>query len=271
MPECLNLCEINWDKYLNHCGVVDKSNELLKGKKRVYVGSYFCSQYFLSLKIDKLVEVVRDRNIKMTLVLPIFSEKDLNIAKSKILKILQTSEIMIDEITVNDFGMLTYIQSNFDIKVNLGRLFFKDARDVRVNEYYLQKGKVNILSVLENIVDISKINYIELDETNKMIDVNDNYNVAVHFPFCFMTTGNICKYASINKSLECKFRPNDRCGQECSCVYEHYSEIYNGTPIELYRIGRTVYAYMTERSEITNKEREIYFPFIEIVNCVGGK
>lgn len=271
MLKCLNLCEINWNIYFDYSGVIETLYELFEGVNRIYVGSYFCSQYFLSLKFNKLIEIARDRDMRITLVLPIFSEKDLDFAKEKISKLLQNSEIIIDEVTVNDFGMLSYVQGRFTMKVNLGRLFFKDPRDVRISEYYLHKGNVNTSSVLKNIVDISKINYIEIDETNRTVDVADVFNIAVHVPFCFMTTGNICKYASVNKSLEFKYRPNDKCGQECSYIYEHYSEIYNGTSIELYRVGRTVYSYMIERSNVKNKKREIYFPFIEIVNSVGGE
>lgn len=271
MPRCLNLCEINWSKLCDHCGVMNKLYGLLEEKSRIYVGSYFCSQFFWAFQFDNLIKFAKDWNLKLTLVLPIFSEKDLKLAKKKIIKILQNSKSVIDEVTVNDFGMLTYIQSKFDKKVNLGRLFFKDPRDVRVNEYYSQKGNVNILSALEEVIDVSKINYVELDETNKSLGVDDCFRVAVHTPFCFMTTGNICKYASINKGIEFKFRPNDKCRQECSCIYEHYSEEYNGRHIDLYRLGRTVYSYMTERSEVENKKREIYFPFIEIVNSTGDK
>ena len=108
---------------------------------------------FLAFQFDNLIKFAKDWNLKLTLVLPIFSEKDLKLAKKKIIKILQNSKSVIDEVTVNDFGMLTYIQSKFDKKVNLGRLFFKDPRDVRVNEYYSQKGNVNILSALEEVID----------------------------------------------------------------------------------------------------------------------
>lgn len=271
MPRCLNLCEINWSKLCDHCGVMNKLYGLLEKKSRIYVGSYFCSQFFLAFQFDNLIKFAKDWNLKLTLVLPVFSEKDLKLAKEKIIKILQNFNSVIDEVTVNDFGMLTYIQSKFDKKVNLGRLFFKDPRDVRVNEYYSQKGNVNILSALKEVIDVSKINYVELDETNMSLGVDDCFRVAVHTPFCFMTTGNICKYASINKGIEFKFRPNDKCRQECSCIYEHYSEEYNGKHIDLYRLGRTVYSYMTGRSEVENKKREIYFPFIEIVNCTGDQ
>lgn len=46
MPRCLNLCEINWSKLCDHCGVMNKLYGLLEEKSRIYVGSYFCSQFF---------------------------------------------------------------------------------------------------------------------------------------------------------------------------------------------------------------------------------
>ena len=96
MPRCLNLCEINWSKLCDHCGVMNKLYGLLEEKSRIYVGSYFCSQFFLAFQFDNLIKFAKDWNLKLTLVLPIFSEKDLKLAKKKIIKILQNSKSVID-------------------------------------------------------------------------------------------------------------------------------------------------------------------------------
>lgn len=61
----------------------------------------------------------------MTLVIPVFSEKDLEKGKKLLTELMDTYGDLIDEITVNDIGMLAYVKKLFDKKINLGRLFLK--------------------------------------------------------------------------------------------------------------------------------------------------
>ena len=274
---CLNLCEV-----LNNTLLCDgrleqlinkivRENQISEPLERIYGGSSFCSQYFLHLNCwDKLFNICREKGWKFTLTLPVFSQKDLERAKKRIDEILENGKGPADEITVNDLGMLKYISERYDIRINLGRLFFKDPRDVRVRAY--QEGEIspNLLSCRSYYIEGNdKVKGIELDPTNRYIDLREcdleGIDLGVHSPFCYMTTGNICKFASIHKGVEKKFRPNAECHLECSQIYEHYEERFQGKYADLIRYGRTVYFY-NNATRIAGKkiDRRMYFPILEI-------
>ena len=269
--KCINLCEI-YDE-----GIIDIDSIMYKyldSYHRIYIGSYFCSRYFIYMKrfMNKLFYYAKHNNMKLTLVIPVFSEKDINISKKVISEIISSSEEIIDEVTVNDLGMLFYIKEKFNIKINLGKLFFKEPRDLRVPEYYYTEVvKPEIAKIICDREIKEHISLIELDEVcNKICTDNiDDFNIGIHIPFCYMSTGNICKFASINKNIDLKFRPNDSCKQECLSVYEHYCEYYNESKIDIYRLGRAIYSFTRERCELSNVSREIYFPFLEIIDKLG--
>jgi len=86
---CLNLCDILLCDKLLDIGLKDFIENIFKNNKqtaeRIYIGSNFCSQYFLSSKYwNTLFEYLQDKDFHLTLVLPIFSEKDLQKGKDKL-------------------------------------------------------------------------------------------------------------------------------------------------------------------------------------------
>ena len=261
---CLNLCDILNEKTANE-KIFSDLLKIKNGTNRLYVGSYFCSQYFLKIIwTDRLIEFCNKNNLKITLVVPVVTEKDLKISKILIHKMIEIGKSVLDEVTVNDLGMLNYIAKTYtNLKINLGRLFFKDAREVRIAEY--SNMRVNISKNLTSYLMEYKINCVELDEITMCLDFdNKDRMVSIHRPFCFVTTGNICKYASLHKTPDKKFRPNDKCVMECQHLYEHYNELTE-EGIDLYRIGRAVYSYKARSSELNAVvDREIYFPFLEL-------
>ncbi len=92
------------------------------------------------------------------------------------------------------------------------------------------------------------------------------YCVGLHAPFCYMTTGNICKFASIHYPVVQKFRPNLSCGMECAHVIDFYSGHVMQTDCDplLIRIGRTLY-FKNESVQTIGRffDRIIYFPVKE--------
>lgn len=273
---CLNLCELSGQN-LNYLGVIsDLFNNIEKNKnvkiERIFIGSSFCSQYFVNFTSwVKVVDFCHRKNLRMTLVVPVFSELDLFIGKKKIDKILSESSGIIDEITVNDIGMLKLFQSKKELKINMGRLFFKDPRDCRVPAYTQFSLSPQLLSCISDMyLEKYHFNGIELDPTNEILNLSEaqqyNYSISIHSPFCYITTGNICKFASIHKPIEKKFRPNIRCGMECSEIVDFYSGYVVQTDCNpnLIRIGRTLY-FKNENVTFVGKQpnRMIYFPFEE--------
>lgn len=277
---CINLCDIfsmnETEEYIEMCAV--KIEDMTKKKiERIYIGSYFCDQFFLKFKgYKELLQYCKVKKIHATLVIPVFSQDSLSKGKKRISEICGYLEGVIDEVTVNDFGMLYYIRNLNKYRINLGRLFFKNPRDCRVPEYTDSVVSPGFLSKLgQEIRKKELINCIELDPTNRVLDVseikNSEIEVALHFPFCYMTTGKICKFASIHKDIDKKFRPNVNCQMECMSISDTYTGHVvptNCDPI-IYRIGRTLY-FENNKSEIVGKklERLIYFPAKEWRECI---
>lgn len=273
---CLNLCEISAQSSSSSETIQELFQNIEKDRnvkiERVFIGSSFCSQYFINFSSwVKAVDFCRKKNIKITLVVPVFSESDLFIGKKKIDKILSESNEIIDEVTVNDIGMLSLFQAKKKLKINIGRLFFKDPRDCRVPAYTKLELSPQLLSCIGNqYLEKYNFNGIELDPTNEILNLSAaqpyNYSVAIHFPFCYTTTGNVCKFASIHKSIEKKFRPNTKCGMECLKIVDYYSGHVVQTDCDptLIRIGRTLY-FKNDNVTFVGKQpdRIIYFPFEE--------
>lgn len=269
---CLNMCELmtnssetifsQWSDFLT---MLPEKSDL----KRIYIGSSFCSQYFLRMNPSKVFESLCKMNsYSITLVIPVFSQKDLNHGKEKIQQLLSRFNELVDEITVNDYGMLYHIRSSYDKKINLGRLFFKDQRDCRVPSYSKSEHSPSLLSI-DNFGLSFDLHGIELDPTNEVLNLHqiaeDSLTVSVHTPYCYMTTGNICKFASIHQPIENKFRPNTICSMECSHITERYFDTNRPDRGSLIRIGRTLYFLQPSIKTIgRDVDRYIYFPAKEI-------
>lgn len=276
---CINLCDIFSLHSRDHIKTfIDRLEGMTQKKvKRIYIGSYFCDRYFLNFYgYKELLLYCQTKKMHVTLVVPVFSQNTLVRGKKKILEICECFEGVIDEITVNDFGMLNYFKNNNHFKINLGRLFFKNPRDCRIPEYTRSKVAPGLISKLnQGFWKDQMINCIELDSTNQMLDVsgvkNLDVGIALHTPFCYMTTGKICKFASIHKNIDKKFRPNTVCQMECMSIIDtytgHVATINCDTVI--YRIGRTLF-FESGDSKIIGKnlERLIYFPIKEWGECM---
>ncbi len=229
--------------------------------KRVYIGSNFCGQYFLHIIPKALLafkSFCEDKKIKITLCIPIFSQKNLGIAKKHISDIISFLGELVDEITVNDYGMLNYISSQYsNIFINLGRLFHKDTRDIRYGDYYNSEFTPSLFSLSDAQTNHFQIKFHEIDPTHSRINLNEICQpVAIYTPYCYVTVGQICEFASIDLPIEKKFRPNSACNMTCNKVFMKY---INPQGDCFYKIGRTVY-YKNDILEVLNADsyREIF-------------
>ena len=84
---------------------------------------------------------------------------------------------------------------------------------------------------------------VEIDPTHAALDLAQlrglapQMRVGVHVPYCFMSTGSICELASLHRPVRCKFRPNDSCSLECARCAVGYA-LPGGA--RLLKWGRTV-------------------------------
>lgn len=267
---CLNFCDIM--NYLNQEeetieAIIKKTADKagFEDVERIYIGSYFCAQYFLRMDdnlIDDIVSFAKRLKKKITLVIPIIPQKDLNNGLKKIEGYCEYFEDCMDEITVNDYGMLAHIHENYDVRLNMGRLFMKDYRDPRYPDYFNTVLKPKIFTkYLIRLIEQYQIDGMEFDLTHVAINFENKPKgilIGVHTPFCYMTVGQICEYGSINKEIEKKFRPNQPCGKECQDAIIRY-DMQDGR--EWIRVGRAIY-FDNKECEIEglSKYRVIYFP-----------
>ena len=96
--------------------------------RRLYIGSNFCSQYFLRQPDQvwrEAFSLCRREGIPATLVVPVFSQKDLAEACRRIDELVGANRGVVDEITVNDVGMVAYCLDRYGLPLNAGRLFSK--------------------------------------------------------------------------------------------------------------------------------------------------
>lgn len=267
---CINLCEI-LPSLQNTSSIRRILSEAMKIAQfttceRIYMGSSFCGKFFLHQKqetVMSLFGLCRDKGINVTLVVPTFSEGDLASGKHRLKQIVQWGRDCVDEITVNDYGMLLYIKDTFPHTINMGRLFMKDYRDPRYEEYFQMPWKPKMFtSYVNGLIREYKISSIEFDITHRNMDfseVPDAILPGLHTPYCYQTVGRICEYASIQKDINKKFRVNQDCNENCleNLIRYHVTD----ENVEYIRKGRTVYV-RNPGYELTglNKYRLIYFP-----------
>ena len=232
---------------------------------RIYIGSYFCEKYFLGINIwTRITDFCKTSNIHISMVIPVFAQLDLNNAKTVISGLISKYSDIIDEIVVNDFGMLRFIKQISDLKIIQGRLFSKIPRDFRFT------GQSSGLKNCEVQVFDSAIHSVELDPVGSNIYIINAQNLGIglqlHVPYCYQTVGNICCYASTHKMIEKKFRPNSSCERECYYLCEHYKDK------DIAKIGRAVY-FSSDFTKVNNisVERYIYSPIREYLAFMNGQ
>lgn len=129
--------------------------------ERLYVGSYFCENYFLHLTRE-FHEAVRDvcarYEMQATLIVPILGQAFLERAESRLVDVLLEFADVYDEVIVNDVGEYVLLARWFagedtrfsfgempgypaspesaSPRLGLGRLFSKELRDARYDEVF---------------------------------------------------------------------------------------------------------------------------------------
>ena len=267
---CLNFCDIT--SYLQSKQGAEEILSLAMKEagyetcERIYLGSSFCGKYFIQqseTNMKEWLQVCKEYQIKVTIVIPTFSEGDLEQGKKKVEQLLCLGDGIIDECTVNDYGMLFYLHQNHKIAKNLGRLFMKDYRDIRYQEYFQIPWKLKMFTNhMTQVLKECDVKGCEIDLTHKLIDLSDvpeGVTVGIHAPYCYQTVGRICEFASVSKPIHQKFRADDYCDEGCSNGMIQYHSQEEG--IDYLRCGRTVYfKHLDYQLKGILKYRLIYFP-----------
>lgn len=215
--------------------------------RRLYIGSNFCSQYFLRQPDQvwrEAFSLCRREGIPATLVVPVFSQKDLAEACHRIDELVGANRGVVDEITVNDVGMVAYCLDRYGLPLNAGRLFSKEPRDPRYAELFEERHAVGVPALVTELFRQGELQGLELDPTHVALDLSElrgympHLEVGVHMPYCYMSTGSICELAGIGRPVREKFRPNAPCKLECARCAIGYGLPYGA---RLLKFGRAVY------------------------------
>ena len=214
------------------------------GYNRIYIGSYYCDHYFLQAGWEpyrQILSFAAEKGLSVTLVVPPLFQSNLARGLELVRKIIDDGAGVVDEVTINDWGLADSLAGADSIRLNAGRLMQKDNRDPRYEDYFSSTYVSRAFSdFYKNFYPERGISGIELDCTHREIIIPQSVGhlqVSVHGPFCYISMGSICEFASMYKEAADKFRFADVCGCDCN-----HASILCSTQggVTLLRLGRSI-------------------------------
>lgn len=243
--------------------------------QRVYLGSSFCARSFLRMRerdVADLAALCRARGIPLTLVLPVFSEGTLDEGLARVGRVLEAAGGAIDELTVNDPGMLARWGGG-PLAVNLGRLFSKDPRDPRVAlapdapcRPALLRRSWDGASALGRLRATWPVAGAEFDPVARRLDLSqlpEGLEPAVYGPLCYMSCAQVCEFAGIGVPVERRFRAGAPCAEQCLRAAVEYR---GASGVPFLKLGRAVY-YRRPDCEVAGvaRVRRVLEPLEEVL------
>lgn len=222
---------------------------------RLCLGASFCGSLFNAAarpQFDFFGAYCRDSGLKVSLAVPIFTQRELARGKEIIDELLREYGDVIDEAAVNDPGMYRWLRGQFAGKLFAGRLMNKVNRDPRYPEY----GEGAVLVPRPPVA----VSGIELDAcaSHMIVEDGDELTVCVYTPYSYISTGKICSFASLYADAFQKFAPAPSCPVNCGKYYVRHE---CRDKVDFYHIGNAVY-YPSELPRISGAAqlRAIWFP-----------
>lgn len=220
---------------------------------RVYLGSEWCSK-LICLHEDLL------EKYNITLVTPAAVTNNEIAHISKILNKL--SEYKNIEVVVNDWGLLHFIEQNYDIPIIIGRMLSKNKRDNRVKLDNLSDIEQQVLSYLAfndpDWIDFFKkhnVQAVEIDfiplERNLLI--KNGIDIHIKYPLQLVSYGRVCFYSNLKGE---NFTINNDCSKQCEQTYLENNQVFlfgkcllQTTNIygEIYKFSRLVWQYYPKK------------------------
>ena len=200
-------------------------NNKLKNIDRVYIGNDFCQEKFNIDEIKKLL-IFYDDKIKITLLLPFFTDTFFYKLEKLLLFIKDNINIKYFEIVFNDWGTFYYLRKNYPFfNLVMGRLLTKQKKDPRVNvifnnlqdKFRILKSKENEKKIIftkkvpKSLVNIfsrtsietkeffsflikNNVKRIEIDniQSDIIIEKNNKIKVSLYYPYSLLTLTRYC-------------------------------------------------------------------------------
>ena len=210
------------------------------------IGSYTCVNYLKGLLNQYIPFGEYD------LVLPVFPEHLLFlIENNKFVSICKKARYIV----VNDIGLLAYFNKESYKNIRLGRLFFREYKDHRYEEYnssaYESKIGETIDFLKKNKLDFMAV---ETDIPTVNTQFSEDYTMYIHFPYRQVSVSHICEYASVGKPIEEKYIPDDKCCYQC------FNQILEYPKSGYYKIGKSIFDIMLPGSYDMGKYNIIETP-----------
>ena len=230
--------------------------------ERLYVGSYFCENYFLGLSdvFHESIRTLAERyDLGATLVVPIFGQAFLERAERRLRDAIVRFSDVYDEIVFNDVACFTdvarwfsettpppgwpeppyHLTGNGAPNIGLGRLFSKELRDARYAELRESTSTPKLSAEAQACLSLQQANWpgvrplVEIDPLSAIVDVSGivqgcaaitdaQPEIAIHLPYCYATTGRNCGPASVDEPDSEKFRLGRGCAHHCLRMAQGY-------------------------------------------------
>lgn len=216
--------------------------------ERIYVGSYFCENYFCGLSNafhDAVRSICLQHELGATLVIPIIGQAFLERATRRISEIMERYNDVYDEIVVNDMASFLDLSPRMDKRIGLGRLFAKEQRDARIAQMISGAATPTFSAeAMECLASCKTRPLVEFDPIAAVVDVSEaleacpEAEITIHLPYCFATTGRNCGLASIDEPVDRKFVLGRGCSRHCLRMRQGY--LTDGG-VSYIKHGRTFY------------------------------
>ena len=215
---------------LNVCNYIlfDKSYDWLSIKKSDYSGVYFgfdvCDKMISMVNTNRIIAEMKNvisNGMKVVYVVPPVRESMLE-KHTEFLKSILSYEI-VNEIVINDFGMLTYIRNvlNWKGTISFGLLFDKTLREPRfpLDCSYYEITQFDNYSISKTLNDLAQNYNVESIELDTLIDkklsikqIGLEYKINIWYPRVLISKASICEYAlNVDDSLLGSYSCNNKC------------------------------------------------------------
>ncbi|MDO5297347.1 MAG: hypothetical protein Q4F00_12110 [bacterium] len=208
------------DRGFSQIAALYEKQRLKLGGGRLQIGSYLCGSYFRAL-----CSAVTPAQLPESydLVLPVLAQRDLSLLEdSKAQDLISGARALV----VNDPGMLRRFGSG--AQVRLGRLFFRAYRDHRYPQYEESaSGEESMRALVKALRELGYHFYaVEREAIGSTLpSPEDGVPVPYyHLPYRLISGMRICEYASAEKAIEKKFRPDAACRLQCLRYHIRYED-----------------------------------------------
>lgn len=242
----------------------------------LYYGNEFC-EYCLPTcdDLSKAISKCLEDGMKFVFVTPPVSDWGIKKVRGALEYLTQNG--INAEVVVNDVGVLELIDQEFpNIQVIIGRVFDKLSHDSRIctedmKEYYGTPG-LNFARTPGILSNMAKqaferfcIKRYEFDLPKVGIDLPNEGNFSLYWPYHYLTTGRVCMMRANYKKGKDKFTIGKTgCPRICKEIQVEMRKPVNGfrisngkkiTDVYLFQRGNTIF-YLYEEEDFSNVAKQ---------------